>query len=334
MLRVEKRHLGSLALSLILCTGLAGQSSQAPVDDARVDREEGAVFRSLPSNESLIEVTPGTSELVLDPKGSTEGTSSSREGPWSGRANLPLTVQSMLPEWSTVIQASPLKGERGTIPPERLWVRTEGTEGAYEPMDHPVPVAHGDASMGVKTVSAEIEARPDWTDPPGRYEGEIMVSGGLPSAIENAPRKNRIHFPAFQDQRIYVSIQIPEVIMVSVGAVELDFDALSGPGQYTAEEEVCFHVTSNAEYWRVECEAAPLVYEDHEIPAERIRWSRLDEIGREISGYSIEERTTLAEGIGSVQDLEIRIKFSLDVLPIDRAGSYKGKISLVGLTGQ
>jgi hypothetical protein len=193
-------------------------------------------------------------------------------------------------------------------------------------------VVSGNTQTPTRTVSAQIEARPTWTDPPGRYEGHLTLSGG-PFIDENARRKDRIWFSPIEDHQINVSLEIPEIILVSMESVELDFSALLGPGEYTATQEVRFHVTSNAEYWRVECEAAPLVCDDYEIPPDRVKWSRLDERGVESSVYSIGEKSTLAEGHGSTQDREFRVRFRLDILPIDRAGSYKGKISLVGLTG-
>jgi hypothetical protein len=332
--RKMRSHAGSVILLLILSAVLTAEAPQfAPAENARIDRERIRILRSLPLNEDVIQVTPGSSELVLEPVDSTEAEGTSGEGGWSWSANLPVTFHTLLPEWSAVMEVSPLRGERGTLPPERIWVQTEGTGETFKSMDHPVPLVAGGSRSPEKTVSARIEARPNWTDPPGQYEGRITVWSGFQPPPGNRPRSERLELiPAHQNE-IVVSLEIPEVMMVSVASNEVRFHADFGPGDYAADQEVRFWVTSNAHHWRVDVEAEPLVLGDHSIPAERILWERLDRYGRIVDSASLGENRTLIEGYGGVQDMEFRVRFILPIFFSDRAGAYTGRISLTGLTG-
>jgi hypothetical protein len=105
--RDERRYAGTVGFMWILSAVLAAEAPNegspqiAPVESAMIDREGAPVFRSLPSSKNMIELTPGVSELVLDPKGSTEGATFHIEGFWEEGVRLPWSDLSLIPEWST-----------------------------------------------------------------------------------------------------------------------------------------------------------------------------------------------------------------------------------------
>jgi len=279
-------------------------------------------------------------------------------GPWASSASIRLSVHSILPEWSATVEPVSILGPEGSLPPGRVWVKAEGTGGVYTPLNNPVHILAGDFRQPVRETELEIVVKPSWQDPPGEYQGTLALTplgpGQNPQKSPKTSRRtslramdNRDNQP-FQTapgkgspvmglpQQIRFSLSIPEIIQVAISGQELSFEGVGPEGIYQANQEIRFKVLTNARRWRVICRASNLKSERGEIPAERIKWERVDERGRVLDRGNLGlETTVLRSGQMRIShDQEVILRLSLDVTMADVAGNYKGSISLEGMTGQ
>lgn len=304
--------------------------------------------------QELIRITSSTAGIELLPDHRSPG----GLGPWASSAIIKMKVQSVLPVWSVVVEPTTLQGPEGKLPPDRIWVKTDETNGTFAPLTKPVTVLSGDFRNPVKETEMTVEVRPAWKDPPGKYEGTLILqpvgpengrlvpkpasepalaqSGGREEPQPVTPAPGRGTPVMGLPQPVTVSLTIQEIIQVAISGGELRFEGIGGEGTYRADQEVRFRVLTNARDWRVVCNASNLKGERGEIPAERIKWERMDERGKVLDKGDLGLDSTVLRSSSSRIDPEkdVILRFAIDVTMADVAGSYKGSISLQGITGQ
>lgn len=136
--------------------------------------------------------------------------------------------------------------------------------------------------------------------------------------------------------QVHFSLTIPEIFEITlVDGGELSFQGDGPEGTYYAAQDVKFRVTTNSRNWRVIAKADNLKSEQGEIPAERIHWERVNQYGQVLEQGDLgRNNVVLHSGGNRISPDEMHIvRFSMEVTMHDVAGSYKGRISLQGLTG-
>lgn len=305
-------------------------------------QKKGKEPQPLPGAREFVQILPADNKLRLE----YNYQSDYRYGPWSSGARLKINLRSLLPEWGAVVEAVSLWGPEGDIPKDRFWVRTEETGGEFAPLIKPVPLIRGDLRKPVRETEMEIEVRPAWQDAPGEYQGQLALIPFGPEYEEPKPkttttsRSKRNLMDIGQAQPVNISLSIPEIIDISISGGSLSFEGGGPEGTFYAREEMRFKIKTNARAWRVTCKAANLRSdreEANEIPAERIKWERVDASGRVLNNGNLGLETTVfsSEDVSRITpDDEIILRFSINVTMSDVAGSYSGSISLQGITGQ
>jgi hypothetical protein len=103
-------------------------------------------------------------------------------------ADMPVEIRtgSISNHWTISCYAEPLIGERGIIPPDRLFVRHEysdprsdfGAGKGYESLAEPVLVAEGSLTgpEPLEVNSLRFRIMTTWRDPPGAYRGLIRLT--------------------------------------------------------------------------------------------------------------------------------------------------------------
>jgi hypothetical protein len=207
----------------------------------------------------------------------------------------------------------------------------------------------------------EIEVKPSWQDPPGEYQGTLVMTPMSPeicrqkSAYSSRKISSRHKTEPRDDDpstvitpdpnkgtpftglpgQVHFSLSIPEIFEITlVDGGELSFQGDGPEGTFYAAQEVKFQVTTNSRKWRVIAKADNLKSERGEIPADRIKWERVNRYGQVLEQGDLgRNNVVLHSGGGRVSPEEVHIiRFSLDVTMNDVAGSYKGRISLQGVT--
>ncbi len=276
--------------------------------------------------------------------------SNNRVNPWVQEGKLSLTIQSLYPDWTIFIKATQLEGPRGTLPPSRLSITLSDNKIASLSLDKPVPILWSRSPITSKVVNLMLTFQPTWKDLPGHYEGELILWETFPyespyegfflptsyNDFEGLPKEKRLINKTMPKpyESIRISLDIPEIIMVSLNEKEISFSGIKGPGVYQADHEIRFTVTSNSPNWRVLCRASPLQSKNYKISQNRISWERLDRFGKkEDEGrLSIDPVPVASGGPGTVNE-EVVLVFKLRINPEDLAGSYSGEISLIGVSG-
>lgn len=290
--------------------------------------------------QELIRITPSTENIRLTPNPQSDNTL----GPWSSSGAFSVDVQSAIPTLGVAVEAGRLHGPQGDIPPDRIWVSSEGTGNQFRSLTTPVPVFEGIHRGPVRQTELELEVRPQWDDPPGEYDGELLLkpmSPGMDSTISPAPYKDRSraarpYFAPAPDQYsgvVCFSLEIEEMIDIGTSGGGLHFPGVEGPGTYYAEPLLRVVFCTNAYHWWVECSATNLVSERGEIPAERILWEQLDDEGNVEASGNLGLNVIILEGYGSVQPSEITLRFSMEITTADVAGDYEGSLSVNAMTG-
>jgi len=255
-------------------------------------------------------------------------------GPWTASARFGLRVESIMPFWGVKLEATPLEGPQGMLPPERLWVQAEATEGEFQSLAHAVPIVVGDLRTPVKETFATIKVEPSWTDPPGKYQGELLMrpfvpQGGGPPPL---PDVGNVSSEDVAPMTIDFEIDCYISVLVSGTGAHLAFRASAGAGDYIGEEDITFRVITNAGSWRVDCQATPPRCGDSEIPLERILWERLEQpVGGPLRG-NLRDNPTVLQGHAPTAGLGAGLRFTIRVTMGDTPGDYTGNMSLVGFT--
>ena len=286
----------------------------------------------------VISITPSTEQIKLTPL-----SSSTSDGPTPSGGSVQIKVQSVLPEWGAAIEAVRLRGPNGEIPANRIWVRSEETK-TFQQLDTRVPIIRGNLRAPERDVKIDLEVRPHWDDPPGDYDGEILLtptlpgldeSGDLPLAPPGAAAKIPVPFlhPYDPIQSVHFSLSIPEMLDLGTSGGELVFEGVSGPGIYYAEPDLRVWFCTNAYHWQVICSATNLEGERGEIPAEIIIWELIDNHGDVEATGNMGLNVIIMEGYGTMAPKEITLRFSLEITIADISGDYQGSLSVNGMTG-
>jgi len=279
-----------------------------------------------------IAILPCTSIIVLQCNGLPFLPKDLNRGSEGEQAKVSMMIQSLLPRWGVSIEASPLKGPDGDLPPDRLLAKTEVTQNTFQPLNRPTPVLIGDRRLPIRQTSFDIKVQPSWSDKPGRYQGSIIAKPFLPQGGSASLASDSRNEALGGSQVITVGLEIEEHMLVSVSQTEIKFDADAGPGIYTAKEEVYFTVTTNAATWRVDCHTSPLTRDKSKIPVERISWERVNKLGRVEASGKLGVDETVVTGIGPIKDFEARLRFKVQIKLEDPPGDYEAAISLEGIT--
>jgi len=281
----------------------------------------------------LISISPCTSKVVFE--ASHFQPEVSYRGPGSGQATGSITAQSPLPCWGVCVESPVLQGQEGDLPPDRIWVRSEATEQIFYSLDHPIAILLGGGRKGPhRQVTFEMQLRPTWLDKSGHYRGHIILRPFLPGGggvqVTDGSGDERLG----QAQMIPLEFEIPEAVLTSFSETELKFKADAGPGVYQADRDVEFILSTNAPLWRVDYRASSLIGEEGDIRTERMSWERLDKVGRVEDRGRVGADEVVVSGAGPIENLEVRLRFKIQITMEDPAGEYGGAISLVGLTDQ
>jgi hypothetical protein len=219
------------------------------------------------------------------------------------------------------------------LPPDRLWVRSEATENNFYTLDHPIPVLLGGGRKGPhRQVTFEMQLRPTWLDKPGRYRGHIVIRPFLPRGegvqLTDDSRDERLG----PTQTIPIELEIPEAIATSFSGTDLRFNADAGPGVYPADRDVELLLSTNAPRWNVVYQGSDLVGDRGDVKRERLSWERLDKAGRVEDSGGVGADGAVVSGAGPVENLQVRLRFKIQIALEDPVGEYGGAISLVGMT--
>jgi hypothetical protein len=136
--------------------------------------------------------------------------------------------------------------------------------------------------------------------------------------------------------QVHISLSIPEILeIIMLDEAGLSFEGTGPEGRFQAPQNIRFKVLTNAQNWRVIAVTDNLNSSSGEIPGDRIYWERYNEFGQlTAQGDLADENIVLQSGMDYTSPDEIfRLNFSVDVTMADVAGSYRGNISLQGITG-
>ena len=321
--RWRKNRLAYPLLLFILPGLMVLSAPPATGQDARISPP----LRGTPT----ISLIPSASSIVLSP-GTPDGVNRLPGfHPFQGYARFDLRVQSAMPTWGATLAVSSIDGPEGPVPADRLWVRSTSTGNEFVPAKGLVPVVTGDYRQPVKDEPVEVLFRPAWNDPAGIYRFKLFLNPFDPGSARAGggnlvgPRGGRE--PGSEISGEYKNHQ---VVLISIEDTEIHFEILPGPGVYESDDDIALKIWTNAEAWRVDCEATALKSGQNEIPLDRLRWERIDEYGRTVQAGNMATNPTILSGYGRVEALETKLRFKVDILPADIAGSYQGTLSLVG----
>jgi hypothetical protein len=293
--------------------------------------------RVTPPPQDVIQIAPETDNVRLEYNPQAEGTL----GPWPSIGTVKVKVRSVMPTWGTAVEAVRVRGPQGELPPERIWVRTEETARSFVPLTDPVPVVVGDHRTPERETELEVEVRPEWDDPPGEYDGELLLRPFSPpegeEGITRSPRMGISPGPGLApggpySGRIAFSLSIPEMIDLGTSGGGLEFLGVSGPGTYYAKPDLRVRICTNAAHWQVVCSATNLEGESGEIPAERIIWELIDSNEMVGATGNLGLNVVILEGYGTLPPTEVTLRFSLEITIADVAGDYRGTLSVNGMT--
>lgn len=287
----------------------------------------------IPEGQELVRIIPFTESVIL--QSNPQSDVSDQLGLLSSTASIRIAVQSYLPEWGVTVEMSPLCGSDGDLPLERIYVRTEETGGAFLPLTSPVPVVKGDLRLPEKESVFEIAFKQLWKDPPGYYQGNLILKPFLPGMEDSKTQHSRIHKKdnLRLTRHVRVSLTIEEIIQISITSHELKFTADRAPGEYRAEPDMHFQVATNARQWHVMCQETDLISGEGTIPSTRINWQQLNETGQVQAEGNLGMDNVILSGGKISEKREIIMRFTIKTTIEDPAGIYQGRISLTGITG-
>ena len=165
-----------------------------------------------------------------------------------------INIKSSSRDWVVRYQALPLTGPGGEIPPDRIFVGSQFTNG-YEDMSGLRVVAKGDDEVTAPVAAGPVRFRLQitWKDKPGTYTGLLVSPDGA--------------------QSINVKLIIDPFTSIMLDPPSMYFDAMGRPSVFDAVSEVAVSVSSNYAGWTVSCMATPLLLSGgggDTIPNERV----------------------------------------------------------------
>ncbi len=280
-----------------------------------------------------IQIIPSSSSISMKPRQVPDRAATySPESPMEGYAAFSVNVQSILPFWGALLDVILLEGPGGSVPHDRLLVRTAQTGEEFMPLDHPVPIVVGNYKQPVVDVPVELLFRPTWGDPPGNYHFQLSLDPSIPESrgSEVLQSSGSIPQPLGAGPGIGGEFPNADMIYIDLSTMELGFDIDRGMGTYEAEEDILFWIWTNADAWHIDCQATSLQSDEDEIPIERLAWERLDEYGNVIETGNFSNQNTVLSGHTPVVEFRAALRVSVTVTMSDIAGSYSGQLSLIG----
>jgi len=283
---------------------------------------------------NAIELVPSTRLIRIgEILPETEVSQEASGGPYVKYGEFYVTVESGLRAWGAVIEPSSIRGPRGSTPQGNLMVRTELTDGSFEPLNGPVPIAIGDYTVPSKTVKVELAFAPTWRDPAGTYQGKLLLRGYIPEEEGMrliSPDQTRGIWGGKQTIRFV--FKNDETIMIQQAEDEITFSVDGLPGERHGEAETTFWIWTNAQRWHVACLASPLLLMGggHEIPASRIDWEQLDEYGRVVASGNLGEDSIILNGWEPANEARATVRLGVHLTMADLGGTYSGSIALNG----
>jgi len=153
--------------SLILGTNIIPTDKLVYGDNAR----PGPTLQVTAIIEPCINITLSTNAIVFNCKGAP--------GVYNADQPVVVTVGSNCGNWTVKCSATPLKGDGGTIPSERIFMKNphtpntdEGAGRGFEAMSGEKVVLKGSATDHKETTS-EFRLKTIWEDKAGTYTGQI-----------------------------------------------------------------------------------------------------------------------------------------------------------------
>jgi len=249
-------------------------------------------------------------------------------------SSVKIALRSFLPSWSVNVTAAPFQGPGGSIPLDRLLIRTPETGGAFVPLDQPVLLARGDLRSPEKEAVLEVAFRSTYEDLPGFYQGSLILTPALPPGPK--PPMRTMARPGDDGlgapQVIRLDAAVNEFINISIRTAELHILGVAGPGLYYAQPDMDFIVTSNARAWSVQVSAADLIGDEGTIDGDRLNWQLIGQQGQILAQGNVGQNPIILTG-GPVGIAIHHLRFNLVITLDDPAGDYHGTISLTGMTG-
>jgi hypothetical protein len=99
------------------------------------------------------------------------------------------------------------------------------------------------------------------------------------------------------------------------------------------EPDIEVMVASNSASWEVRLEGSPFRSDEHEIPLDRILWSRVNARGESHSWTSLAESNVLMASEDSRGVFREVFRLALQVTLRDHAGEYGANLQLVSSSG-
>jgi len=122
-------------------------------------------------------------------------------------------------------------------------------------------------------------------------------------------------------EKIKFHLSIPKLLQMSSRPVKIAFQDIADPGVYDGDKVAEVSLSTNTKGWSLVCDTAALTTDEDigwTIPLKRIRWelTRSEPKPLLVSGF-LSPGVTFLKGHRPVEDLEISISFSLEILPTD-----------------
>jgi len=271
-----------------------------------------------------------SSRLPVRQAGITEGTN-----PEARYAELSVVVQSGLPAWGAVVEALRVRGPDGEVPTDRLYVKTDHTNGRLVPLKEPVLILTGDYKLPVRESVVGFCFAPTWNDRAGLYRASILLRPIVPRGTggETTLPHETVGI-AGTDQEIQVEFENSASIMIQHQYEELQFNVTGEPGAQEATAEIPFTIWSNASEWSVVCEASILDGGKHVIAPKRILWRTLDAGGMLIREGSLAGTCTVLSGRAPTCASDYLLKLVLPITMADVGGTYTARLNLVGIVNE
>ncbi len=256
--------------------------------------------------------------------------------------SLAFSVASPLPNWAVRVEYEPTAGPGGPIDGGCLMVRSADTGGEFVSMAGGVIVARGQGPAPAENLWLEVQARPEWTDEAGLYQGllhltpvvlpedhysEIEHPGALRVVTGSAASLSSAFGPRLT---VPVIMDVGSLTMVMTSETEFDIETGPGSGRYYVEPDLEVVVATNEEQWVLLLEGTPFVSDEDQIALERVEWAVLDAGGEPGPWTLVGDSNCLMSGYDERGVLSARFRMALEVTVTDVAGEYISELHLVG----
>jgi len=258
------------------------------------------------------------------------------------QGSLSFSVASPLQSWSVRVEIEPTAGPDGPIDVACLLVRSPATGGEFVCVGDGLIIAQGQGPAPAEDLWLEVQARPEWTDEAGLYQGLLHLTPVVtpeehsseiehPGALRVVAGTSGMLASTFGPRvTVPVVMTVAPLTMVMTSETEFNIETSSGAGRYFVEPDLDVVVATNEEQWDLLLMGTPFLSEDHEIALERVEWSLLDAAGEPGPWTLVGDSNCLMSGYDERGVLSARYRLALDVIVTDVAGEYICELHLVG----